>query len=175
MDASAISMNASSVQIVQLAPFKNDGASRPIKCFSPPLNPPPKSSSNAATGVYCEPDSADLYAVHFAKLKELPTRSSLWPNDSEMPSEKSIALAARALRMFKRFGVVPSKVVASADGGVAICIMQGAKYSDIECLNSGEILAVNSDKKGAPDVWDVGSDDNSISVSISRIRSFLKA
>jgi hypothetical protein len=46
-------------------------------------------------------------------------------------------------------------VTASAQGGVGICFYHGKKYGDIECLNTGEILATTSDGSGRPQVWEV--------------------
>jgi hypothetical protein len=51
--------------------------------------------------------------------------------------------------------IVPNRVAPSAQGGVGICFYNGERYGDIECLNTGEILATISDGSGRPLVWDV--------------------
>lgn len=39
----------------------------------------------------------------------------------------------------------PSRLVASAEGGVAVCFFHNGRHADIECLNSGETLCVRKD------------------------------
>jgi hypothetical protein len=51
--------------------------------------------------------------------------------------------------------IVPNHVAPSAQGGVGICFYRGNRYGDIECLNTGEILATISDGSGHPLVWEV--------------------
>jgi hypothetical protein len=69
--------------------------------------------------------------------------------------------------------LLPSKVVASAEGGVAICFASQEKYADVECLNSGAILAVKSRRGGLPEVWEVPQSDNEFRVSIAQIQDFI--
>jgi len=51
--------------------------------------------------------------------------------------------------------IVPNRVSPSAQGGVGICFYNREKYADIECLNSGEVLATTSTGKGVPEVWQI--------------------
>jgi hypothetical protein len=139
-------------------------SARPVSHVTPP--------TDSSTGIVCAPRS-DEFAPHFAKLGEIAKTPSLWPADGKPPSNEAIALARWVLLKFRDYGLTPSRVVASAEGGVAICIVKGGKYSDIECLDSGAILAVNSDKKSLPDVWEVKPDLSDIAMSISRIRRFI--
>jgi hypothetical protein len=55
--------------------------------------------------------------------------------------------------------IVPNRVSASAQGGVGICFYRDSRYGDIECLNTGEILATISDGSGRPEVWEVGPNE----------------
>lgn len=148
----------------------------------------PTSRSRASTaGVYyvvLPPDSStavvrspicDDFTQHFSKIAKLPRNPLLWPDGAEQPNQISTAWATLVLQTFKDYSLVPSRVVASADGGIAICIVHGSKYADIECLNSGEILAVNSDTKNLPMVWEVKHKSSEIALSVSRIRQFIFA
>jgi hypothetical protein len=70
------------------------------------------------------------------------------PNDVARDVAQQILMSATNL-------IVPNRVAASAQGGVGICFYQGSRYADIECLNTGEILATTSDGSGRPGVWEV--------------------
>jgi hypothetical protein len=129
--------------------------------------------ADSSTGICYVPDSVDQFADHFIKLAKILTTPSLWPEGAEGPSESAGRVARLVLSQFKEFDLVPTKVVASAEGGVAICVVRGERYSDVECLNSGEILAVNSDKKNLPDVWEIKRETNDLALSLSRIRTFV--
>src|SRR5277367_6552075 len=117
----------------------------------------------------------DEFAEHFAKLAEVTVDSSLWLEGSELPNDVSVVWGKIILQKFREYALPPSRVVATADGGIAICVVRGDKYADIECLNSGEILAVISDRKSSPIVWEIKHRSNEISLSVSRIRQFIAA
>ncbi len=70
------------------------------------------------------------------------------PNAEAVESAQAILLSATSV-------IVPTRVTASAQGGVGICFYRGKKYGDIECLNTGEIFATISDGSGRPQVWEV--------------------
>jgi hypothetical protein len=72
---------------------------------------------------------------------------------SEAPSDFARDIAKQIL--LSATGLEPSRVVPSAQGGVGICFSHKGKYGDIECLNTGEILATTSDGTNIPEVWEV--------------------
>src|SRR6266571_595063 len=104
---------------------------------------------DTATGVYGD------FAIHFAKLRALPIDRSLWLDGVEAPRELTVVWALLALQETQAQNVLPTRVVASAEGGIAICFVEGNKYSDIECLNSGVILGVLSNQHDCPIVWEI--------------------
>jgi hypothetical protein len=69
----------------------------------------------------------------------------------------------------------PSKVAASAEGGVGICFVEGEKYADIEIFNDGEMLATTYRGDSDARIWDLESDDASITEAINQIRAHLSA
>jgi hypothetical protein len=71
---------------------------------------------------------------------------------SEGPNELSRDIAQMILLSSGNV-IVPNRVAPSAQGGIGICFYRGQKYADIECLNTGEILATISDGTSRPDVW----------------------
>lgn len=66
----------------------------------------------------------------------------------------------------------PTRIVASAEGGIAITFRDGSKYADIETLNTGIILAVLSDRTTTPIVWQV--EKQHIRETLGRIRDFIR-
>jgi hypothetical protein len=79
---------------------------------------------------------------------------------AEPPNRSAVAIAADVLASLVRSDLVPDGILPSAEGGIAICFVQGDKYADIECLNSGEVLAVTSTRHERPYVWSL--DKNSV-------------
>ena len=65
-------------------------------------------------------------------------------------------------------------MVPSAEGGLAISFREGEKYSDIEFLNSGEILAVIHDKGEEPLVWEISDNQDDIEQTLDRMSSYLR-
>lgn len=88
---------------------------------------------------------------------------------SEPPSAAAIEMAQRIL--LSSTNRVPNRVAPSAQGGVGICFYRGDKYGDIECLNTGEILAATTDGRNRPQVWEVAP--NNIQEALERIGRFV--
>jgi hypothetical protein len=126
------------------------------------------SIDDTSTGEYGE------FAVHYAKLKKIANDSSLWASD-DAPSQSAITWAYLVIHRFEAMGLVPSKVVASAEGGTAVCFVDGGRYADIESLNSGAILGVLSDKHSQPFVWEIEQGESGIALAADRIRRFLQS
>jgi hypothetical protein len=131
------------------------------------------SSSNTSTGVCQAPLANDEFSPHFAKLNQIMGTPGLWPEGADSPSEDSFRWASVVLKKFQEYDFAPTRIVASAEGGIAICFISGDKYSDIECLNSGGILGVNSDRINSPVAWEIDYNDRAIAESVARIRDFL--
>lgn len=114
------------------------------------------------------------FAEHYAKLKSLVSEPSLWPQGGERPGEAAKNWAWLVLQQLGDDDLIPAKVVASAEGGVAVCFVDGDKYADIECLNSGEILGVISNRRDRPVVWEIEQSTSDIAKATVRISEFLK-
>jgi hypothetical protein len=113
------------------------------------------------------------FAPYYAKLELLATDRSLLVDGSAPPSILALAYARAILQQLETESLEPTRIVASADGGVAICIVNGEKYSDIECLNSEEILGVISNRRDTPVVWEVNPTPSGLAGAVARIRDFL--
>lgn len=115
------------------------------------------------------------FEKYFAQLKLLRNeRARAEDSEAESPSETSINWAAEILAVLEQERLTPAKVMRSVEGGVAICFMSDDKYSDIECLNTGEILGVVSNRHDRPTVWELGHSVDSIAQAAIRIRKFLQ-
>lgn len=128
----------------------------------------------ATTSDYSAIEPGNEFAGHFAKLLEIKSEATLWPEGAERPAFDSIAWAELILRRLQLDALLPTRIVASAEGGIAICFVRGDKYSDIECLNSGAILGVTSNRRDRPVVWDVEPNASGIARASSKIRRFLE-
>jgi hypothetical protein len=114
------------------------------------------------------------FALHFAKLRRLSTDAALWL-EAGPPSDFATAWARLVLAQLQSDRLLPTRVVASAEGGVGLCFVDGAKYADIECLNSGTILGVTSDSSTRPLVWEVEQTAGGIARAAERIRGFINS
>jgi hypothetical protein len=119
------------------------------------------------------PTSDKRFAQHFAKLDALSTDESLWVEGTEPPSPAVLAVARLILRQLETEALEPTKVVASVEGGAGLCFVDGDKYADIECLNSGEILGVVSNRRDRPAVWKIKPDAVGYAEAAARIRAFI--
>jgi hypothetical protein len=127
--------------------------------------------TSAATNAY----AARLFDSHFAKLLAIRNEPSLCPDGAEKPSEGAIAWASAMLEQLLVDEIPPTRLVASAEGGVAICFVNGDKYADVEFLNTGEILGVVSNRRDRPVAWEVGANSSGMAGASARIRDFIYA
>lgn len=114
------------------------------------------------------------FAEHYAKLKSLLSDPTLWPHEGERPGEKAKNWAWLVLQQLGEDEFLPAKIVASAEGGVAVCFVEGDKYADIECLNSGEILGVISNRRDRPTVWEIEQSATGVASATVRISQFFR-
>lgn len=94
-------------------------------------------------------------------------------NGAEAPTDTAVVLAASALMALSAISLVPDRIEASVEGGIALAFFRGAKYADFECFNSGEILASTSDRVAPPRVW--RAQPHELAAAAADIRRFLDA
>ena len=112
------------------------------------------------------------FDLHFSKLRRLVVEPSLWPDQADPPTEFAMTWAQLVLQQLQGDNLLPTRAVASAEGGIGICFVDGTKYADIECLNSGVILGVISNKSARPIVWEIEQDPRGLTQASQRIREF---
>lgn len=91
---------------------------------------------------------------------------------SPAPNAIAASKAQRIVAELTGLQLASRRIVASAEGGIAIAFSQGRKYADIETLNSGTVLAVMSGDGLEPEVWEVGPDE--IVETLRKIGDFIR-
>jgi len=130
-------------------------------------------ATDSATANAAATPTEIAFEGHFVKLKEIATKPTLWPRGAEAPKDFTVWWAEYVLRELRLMELLPTRVVASAEGGVAVCFVNGDKYADVECLNTGSILGVISNRHHRPLVWEVECSSRGIAQAVIRIREFL--
>lgn len=112
---------------------------------------------------------------HFEKvIKGMARLNCLNPSyEQQVPNETAIKAALQILTYIRLESMVPSRIVASAEGGIAIVFVKGSKYADIECLNDGNIVIGITDRNGFIDAIDTSVD--SIEEDLRKINVFIKS
>ena len=90
---------------------------------------------------------------------------------SQAPNDLAIQLAEHVV-LSSAPKLAPTRVMASAQGGVAIYFVRGRKRGDIECLNTGELTATTCGENAAPLVWELKAGE--IKSAIENITNFLE-
>lgn len=110
------------------------------------------------------------------RLQQISNVKPNWDTyGGDAPTSDSIRNAKAIIGKAIVQGLLPSAILPSAEGGVAVCFATQLKYADIECLNSGEILAVHYGRDEEPHAWVVGQDENDAEITIRTISEFLAA
>jgi hypothetical protein len=108
-------------------------------------------------------------------MRALDALRELAPNwdsyGAEPPAEDALQRAHEVIEALDAMRFRPDRVAASAEGGVAIAFVREGRYADVECFNSGEMLAVISDGRGRPEVWEVAPDE--LGRTLNRIRDHI--
>ena len=116
------------------------------------------------------------FAAASAELMKVAGLPNGWDSyGAEAPAPVSVSTASYILSILRRSNVPPSRIAASAEGGVGICFVEGDKYADIEIFNDEEILATIYRSDSAPRIWEVGNRDDSIFEAVEQIRAHLSA
>lgn len=95
------------------------------------------------------------------------------PAGAPAPNHQAVELAQTVLARFYQIETTPDKIVATADGGIAICFIDGNKYSDIECSNEGGLLGVTTNRRDRPVIWEINQSLSDIGNACARIKKFI--
>jgi hypothetical protein len=113
----------------------------------------------------------DWLSAAYKKLKSFEGLHQ--DGDREPPNGWARFMARNVVDVAQLVSARKFLVSASVDGGVAVCFVRGDRYADIECLNSGKVLAVTSQRDKSSQVWKVGHDQQSLQHALKLIGAFL--
>ena len=133
--------------------------------------------SNSATNesIYQTPKRLDWITECYRKLRELSSLSRNWDSyGAEAPNDIALNWTKEILNILSKMEFAPTRITPSVENGVGISFICDNKYADIECFNEGDILAITSDGKGDPEVWEVEANSLGITSAIEKIRVFLQ-
>lgn len=140
--------------------------------------------------VYAEPLLATLEEIYksafwrskarFAELRrQLRTTLALKCNwdtyGAEPPNEVARALAGKILDALETDLLLPTRLMASAEGGIAISFVEEDKRAEIEIYNTGEIAVATYHAHREPEAWESSDADSALKNAIIKIRVHLTA
>jgi hypothetical protein len=111
----------------------------------------------------------------FSRLDEFRRLEPEWDSyDAPAPSERAVVYAGKILRFIldRDLALTPS-VSPTADGGILLVFSSAPRYADIECFNNGEILALTSEGEGAPNIWPIDTETDSLAIALEQISAFI--
>lgn len=111
------------------------------------------------------------------KLQAMETLQDNWDTyGAEAPNPQTISDAISLLVQMEHMRFLPSEVLASSEGGIALSFKSASRYADIELLNSGEVLAVVAEgSQQQPVAWEVKKTARDFEEAIYRIYDFFSA
>ena len=133
-----------------------------------------RGGSNGAISNYATTEGENAFFPHLAKLKQIQNDAALWVDGAPPPSLTAFDNATFIIQQLKNDELPPTRIVASAEGGIAFCFLSSKKYADIECLNDGAILGLVSDEYDRPAAWEISPDPDGIAAAAARIRQFIE-
>jgi hypothetical protein len=116
---------------------------------------------------------AEFSALEQQLLKVASYHAGWDSYDAEAPSSATVRSTKWLLKRMRQLGFVPSSVVASAEGGIAIYFFRSEKTAYVEYRNSGEALAAMYDRETLPVVIELDATEASSLEAITRIREYL--
>lgn len=129
---------------------------------------------NQVTSITLIEDRKDWLVKAHKRLAELASLQKDWDSyEADAPNSASIELTRHIIGQLAANDFEPSRIDPSAEGGICLSFQRGRRYADVECFNSGELLAVTSLGGDETEVWDVGDIDQGLSGSLDKLRAFL--
>lgn len=96
------------------------------------------------------------YASGLKQIDALRVLVNDWHETGAMPpTATAVGLSKAVLTKLSEVGFPPDRIDPSSAGGICISFQDGDRYADVECLNSGNIIALTMEGHSNPIVWDV--------------------
>ena len=130
--------------------------------------------SYQATGVTFIQDRREWILAAHKRLSQLALLQAGWDSyGAEAPTRESISNSREILHALSDADFEPTSVDPSAEGGVCLSFHRGDHYGDIECFNSGEVLAVTSTGADDTNVWEIEELGAQLCHELNKIRTFI--
>lgn len=108
------------------------------------------------------------------KIDDLASLAQNWNSyGAEAPNSIAINAARGILERLIEKNFLPGKAVPSAENGVALVFTKNDRYADIECFNTGEIIAMLMDGKAVRGVFQLNFDNNEIDLTIEQLSNYI--
>lgn len=119
-------------------------------------------------------EASPWYAEAVQRIAQLSRLGEKWVDEeSDPPNGTAAAGARRVVAALERSGLEPGHIGASSDEGICISFNRDGLYADLECCNSGLILAVTSTRGERPHVREVTPTDIGIQRTVEEIARFI--
>ncbi|MEQ9588018.1 MAG: hypothetical protein RJS97_08700 [Parvibaculaceae bacterium] len=91
-------------------------------------------------------DKPDWLLSRLLELQKLRSMPAIWEStEADPPNDTALQHAAEVLDRFAAVDLEPNRISPSIEEGVCLSCRDGMLYADIECFNTGEIMAAMSD------------------------------
>ncbi len=105
-------------------------------------------------------------------IARLGTMTPDWHDaDVAPPNLQAVGLATAVLRKLAEMNLKPTSIDPSTGKGICIFFVATNRTANIECFNSGELLAAEMRKGGEPLIWEVT--ENTMRDGIARLHEFI--
>lgn len=110
------------------------------------------------------------------RLKSTVTLACGWDTyGAEAPNDVARALAWKILDALEADLLPPTRLMPSAEGGIAISFVEGDNRAEIEIYNTGEVAAATYSARSEPMAWELSNIDSALKNAIIEIRVRLAA
>jgi hypothetical protein len=111
-----------------------------------------------------------------AKLERVALLEADWDSyGAAVPSKLAISRAEQGLRLSRLLRQLPTTIVPSAEGGLALCWDSHAKHGYIEYANDATVLLALYDRNSEAAVEEISPSLDSVTSAINKIRQYLGA
>lgn len=109
-------------------------------------------------------------------LDQLATLTNDWDGYGALaPNATAIDNARRVAEWLMQNERALDRVVASAEGGVAVYVKNGPRYGSAECLNDGSVVCGASDRQGNVKTWESTACEGDVGSAIRELLGFVDA
>jgi len=88
------------------------------------------------------------------------------------PTSRSLIRALSTLQRLLSLRFLPSRIIPSAEGGVALCYSYLDSFAQLELLNSGETVVVSYRGAAVPEAWEISDSEQETKKLVRRLQSF---